>query len=466
MKRLLIACGVSLAATLAHATPVYHPTGSNLVYGDVSNGYSILSSVNNPAAGAVSYKPGESEVSIGIMSSIGLGAEIGDVNNIYDQIDAKANQFSDTLDKVAAAGIGDAPAVVSAITTTINDSNELLSLIEQGGYAKVFTSLQWPLSPIQVSADWLGGTLVFDANSSLMARIGLASDKLDFNASTLQNDIETAIGGTGTTITNGDLSFSYDGSNVNFTVNNDSTAIVKASLISELSLGYSRKVWNNSVGNLFAGVRGKYYRVELLRDYERIETVADSQNLFDNVSKEDRTTNNGFGLDFGTLWVTPNYHLGATLTNVNEPSFDYNAINISSIYNLATIDPAFRSKLNATETYTMQRQLKLEGALYTENKHWIIGAALDANAVMDPMGDDYKWAVVSAAYLSDSWWLPAVRFGYRANQAGTKMNYLPAGMTLFKGFNIDGAYSPDKVEVDGSTMTRGFMLNLGLEVSF
>ena len=474
MKRTyLVASGLSLATalltSLAHASPVYHPEGPNLVYGDVSNGYSILSTVTNPAAGAYDYKPGHGKIGFGIFSSIGGGAEVGDVNNIYNEIDAKSQEFQNMLDSFTVTGsAGDVTAAEQSVSSTINDTNSILSKVEQNGYAKGFTSLQWPAMPIQVTNDWLGGSLVFDVNTSLEARIGFLQDVINIDVSQLQNDITNAINTPNTDFVNGsDLTIRYDttngNNNVNFTVNNDSTVIVKASFIHELSMAYSRKVWNNAKGNLFAGLRGKYYRVELIHDFARIASNGDSQSQFDNISSEDRKKSSGIGLDFGTLWVTPNYHLGATLTNINEPSFDYNTIDISA---LSYSDATTINKLHPSETYTMQRQLKLEGALYTENKHWVIGAALDANAVKDPVGDKYQWAVVSAAYLSNHWWLPAVRIGYRSNNGDSKLHYITGGLTILKGLNIDLAYSPQKIEVDGSSTTRGAMINIGVEVSF
>ncbi len=53
MKRLLCTLVLIVAVSAAHAAPVYHPAGSNLTSGDVSNGQSIMSDITNPAASAV-----------------------------------------------------------------------------------------------------------------------------------------------------------------------------------------------------------------------------------------------------------------------------------------------------------------------------------------------------------------------------------------------------------------------------
>jgi hypothetical protein len=96
----------------------------------------------------------------------------------------------------------------------------------------------------------------------------------------------------------------------------------------------------------------------------------------------------------------------------------------------------------------------------------VLNAAIDANAVMDPVGDDYQWATFSAAYATNSWILPGFRVGYRSNLAGTELDYLDAGFTLFKVLNLDVAWGLDSVEIDGDSAPRSLLVNLGLELSF
>ena len=70
----------------------------------------------------------------------------------------------------------------------------------------------------------------------------------------------------------------------------------------------------------------------------------------------------------------------------------------------------------------------------------------------------------SAGFAPDIWWLPGVRVGYRKNLVGTEVSYVSAGATLFKYFNLDVASSLDTVEIDGRTLPRGLMVNLGFEL--
>jgi hypothetical protein len=108
----------------------------------------------------------------------------------------------------------------------------------------------------------------------------------------------------------------------------------------------------------------------------------------------------------------------------------------------------------------------LEGALYTESQNWVISLAADANAVSDPFGDEYQWFTASAAYATDSWLIPGFRVGYRQNMAGSELNYATAGATLFKALNLDLAYALEDITIDGNTVPRGLILNLGLELTF
>lgn len=451
----------SIVTSNLNAEPIYHPSGPNLVFGNVSNGRSVMSDANNPAAGATRYKPGEGEVNFGIFPSIGVGYEIGDADNLFTEVDNTAKKLDDSannaLDSIAT---NNSTVAFNQVNGTINDVNNLLSRIEQDGYAKAFTSFHAPIMPVLISSDMLGGSLVFDFNASLIARIGIIQDPINVNAGTLETTINDAITATGVTQTNGDVSVLFDGSNVNFNVSNDTTAVLKAAYPLELSLAYSRPIMPLGDGKLFAGVRGKYYKVELLRAVQRAVGNVDSENLFENITDSDRTSKSDFGLDIGAIWMTENYHLGATLTNINEPSFEYNKIGLSSYTDTATIN-----KLNADEKYTMESQLKLEGSYYFFDKQLMVNAAVDVNAVQDPVGDEYKWMVLSAGYSPDWWFIPSIRGGLRKNSGDNALTYYTFGITAFK-VNLDLAITTDDVEDDGSSMPRGIMGNIGIDIRF
>ena len=84
------------------------------------------------------------------------------------------------------------------------------------------------------------------------------------------------------------------------------------------------------------------------------------------------------------LRVADRYQLGASLTNINEPSFIYPDVDLSPYRDENVISSLIRD-----QTYTMERQLKLEASFFTPSRRWSINLGADANEVDDPMGDDF-----------------------------------------------------------------------------
>jgi len=445
MKRLLTVAIATSLTSIAYATPVYHPLGPNLTYGDISNGQTIMSNITNPAAGAAVLKNSGNQYRFGILSSLGAGVEYGSIDNMYDVIDAQVNNFYDiNIDVITTPA--DLAQTASEIGVAIDSLNATLTAIEKDGFGKAYVSMHVPLMPIVVSADWLGGSLVFDANFSLASRAEILHTDIRFDSTNISS-------------TTDDINYTVGQSS--FSVDNDDTLLVRAAATAELALGYSRLMLSAQNGDLYGGVRGKFYRVGLTQLNVRMGDVENSEDLFDDIGDEDFTDDTGFGLDIGLLWKAQHYRAGATLTNINEPEFKYNNIDNTG-YN--TSGPIFL-RLQKQGSYVMETQLKLEGALFSQNQNWVLGVGFDANAANDPFGDDYQWATVSAAYASPGWIIPAVRAGYRANLAGSELSYLTFGATLFKVFNLDVAYGLDEVDVDGDTLPRSAIINLGVEIS-
>jgi len=444
IRLLTIAIVISLMSA-AYATPVYHPLGPNLTYGDISNGQTIMSNITNPAAGAAVLKKSGNQYRFGILSSLGAGVEYGSIDNMYDVIDAQVNNFYDiNIDVITSPA--DLAQTANEIGVAIDSLNATLTTIEKNGYGKAYVSFHVPLMPIVVSTDWLGGSLVFDANFSVASRAEILHTNIRFdsdNISSTEDDIN------------------YTPGQTSFSVDNDDTVLVRAAATAELALGYSRLVLSAQNGDLYGGVRGKFYRVGLTQQNVRMGDVDNSEDLFNDIGDEDFTDDTGLGLDIGLLWKSMHYRAGATLTNINEPEFVYNNLN-STGYN--TAGPVFL-RLQSKKKYVMETQLKLEGALFSQNQNWVLAAGLDANSAKDPFGDEYQWATISAAYASPGWIIPAVRAGYRGNLSGSELSYLTFGATLFKFLNFDLAYSLDEVVVDGDKLPRSIIVNFGIEVT-
>jgi len=459
MKRLAVAVALAVAAGAANATPVYHPPGPNLTYGDVSNGQTIMSDITNPAAGAAALKRNGNQYRFGVLSSIGVGAEFGEVDDLYNNIEAQADAFD-----VSGVNINDPTQIAASINDQVGTINEILADVEDRGYAKAFVSAHLPIMPLVVAHKAFGGSIVLDINGSVTSKVYGLHDSIDVDA----NDLQTQILGSGATgaYTNQDVTINYDSANpanTTLVIDNDSSVVAKAAYTAEVALGYSRPLMNTDTGTFYAGLRGRYYQVGLTRKAIRLSNLQDVEQELENISDEDLATSTAIGVDAGVLWVEEHYRLGATLTNINEPSFEYPSFDVTPFNNPTT---GVAAAIAADDTYTMESQLKLEAALYSANQNWVLSAAMDANPVMDPMGDEYQWATASAAYATDSWLIPGLRLGYRKNLAGSELSYATAGLTLFKVLNLDVAYGLESVTIDGETVPRSLMANLGLEVTF
>jgi len=449
MKRLITTIALIVAATLVplltQATPLYHPPGSNLTYGAVSNGQSIMSDITNPAAGAAVLQKDGNQYRFGILSSVGAGFEFGEVDNLYSRIDTESQAFQN-LQTVAS---------VAEIDARLVSLNALLVDIEAKGYAKVFFGGHLPVLPLVVAHKALGGSLVLDVNGSIAARATALNDPVNFNSAAANMGVDDPTDDLTLTFTGG----VPDG----FSIDNDSTVLVKAARTIEIALGYSRPVLKTSKATLYGGLRGRYYKVDTSRTGIRFSGLVDgTEQALEDALDSSLDSDTGLGLDVGALWVSEHYRAGITLTNINEPEFEFSSIDLSDY---SDPNSSVYQRLAASNTYTMEKQLQLEAALYTANQNWVISGGLDANAVEDVFGDEYRWATVSAAYATDSWWLPGIRAGLRKNLAGSEINYYTLGATLAM-VNFDVAWSSDTVTIDDSSVPRGAMFNLGLEVSF
>ena len=447
MKRLITATAITLATSLAQAGPLYHPQGSNLTYGAVSNGQSIMSDITNPAAGAAVLQQEGNQYRLGIPGSVGVGIEFGEVDDLYDRIDAEAAKFQNIQ---FPTDVSSAAAAVAEIDATLASLNTVLADVESNGYAKAFASVDIPLV---IAHKGFGGSLAFDINKSFATRATGLHETVTFNSTAALAGTDDLTDDIGLTL--------VLGVPTSFTIDNDSSILIKASMVTDLSLGYSRPVFKTDEAILYAGARAHHYTIEQSRLAVRMTALADVQQQFEDALDQDRSSDTGMGLDVGVLWVSEHYRAGATLTNINEPDFDTGTIDLTG-YDLTG---SVAQQLTSENSFTMEKQLTVEAALYTASQNWVISGAYDANAVKDALGDEYQWATVSAAYATDSWFLPGIRAGIRKNLAGTEINYYSVGATLAM-VDLDVAWSTDEVTIDGSTVPRGAIFNLGLELTF
>ena len=248
---------------------------------------------------------------------------------------------------------------------------------------------------------------------------------------------------------------------VSFVLQNDSLIAFKSAQFSTLSTGYSRAAWSNGAGTLYLGAEAHLHNMQLSRLAVRFGDITDSELLFDYIRDANFESDTRVSFDVGALWVGDNYQLGAQLTSVNEPDFQFPAVNLDPFR-----DEGIIGRIQRDRTYTMERQLKLEASLYSNDRRWSGHIGVDANSAAGPLGNDYQWLTVSAGYDTGNQWIPGLRLGYRQNLAGTEKTYASLGMTVFKYINLDISSALDVTRIDGKKLPEGLMASIGFQVSW
>ena len=475
-----------LPAAAALAAPVYQPPGANLTYGDVTHGQRVQSASSNPAAAAADLARAPGKSTRGTLLSGAAGLEYGNVQDLFDFYDelSQAYEPGDPGDDDAPGqnpddkpdgGIDlgeiwdsldpDFQAAVKDVAREVATQTALLALIRAEGYGKAWVAAD---VPFVLGNEHLGGAWTFGVNWSGTAKAFGIAHLIEFDEEAALLALEEWFAQlpinrpeiialpeqvllTVDPVTNA----------VRFALENDSSMVTKSSLMTELNVGYSRRAWSNSEGSLYLGAEAKLYLMRLSRLSVRFGDITDTEALFDAIRDQDFRDDNRLGVDIGALWVADNYQIGVQLTNVNEPNFEFPEVDLGPYRDEGIIE-----FLQDDQSYTMDRQLKLEASLFTSDRRWSAHLGVDADAATDPMGDDFQWMTLSAGFTTDSWWIPGARIGYRQNLAGTELKYLSIGLTAFKIVNFDIASALDTVSIDGTTLPQGLMGSIGFQIAW
>lgn len=444
-----------------------------------------LSNAGNPAAAALVVERQDPHVMTGGLIELGGGIEYGDLDELFETIDKLKEDFSPPTDDGNTPDLPPTPENpirdytwddlfilypeledrVDKIKDQVVNTAALLALIRVEGYAKAEANAN---AAFVLNEDFYGGTLILGTSYKGNAKAVGIMETIDFDSDQAREqlitipdfDISDPIQELDLS---GGITLFYNPANnkMKLTIDNDSLLLVKATKISQTSLAYSRQLFAHESGDLYWGVKPNYYRVGMANVTARIGDITDSEELFNDIKNADYIYEDGFDVDLGLVWAAKNYQLGMSLTSIFEHTYEFPEIDRRR-YNSEEIIKA----LDYHEEFTMQRQLKLDAAVYTEDRHWSINVELDANPVVDPMRDRYQWLMVSAGYAADSWWLPSARIGFTRNLAGSKLAYLNAGVTVMKFFNIDIASTLDTVQLDGDDFMRGVNIRLGVQFDY
>jgi hypothetical protein len=476
------------AGTPLSAAPVYQPPGSSLTYGDVVHNQRLQSGTTNPAAEAADVwraRANGTNAQGGMVGSMVFGIEYGNLDKFYERVDEIAEAIKPSDPDPGEPGEGppekpDRPSfgdiieiccpdfaeLIDNLEQELVDRAALLTLISVDGYAKAFRSFDLP---VMLGKEIGRGAWSLGLNwSESVKAYGIADVDIDFqpesalNSLTAQYDLMP-----GDPITtydlDGDVSITIDPATgqVFSIFDNDSTMLSKGSRTTELMFGYSRRVGEFRGGNLFVGADAHFYALELARLGVRYGDITSARDVFESIRDLDYQRDEAFGVDVGVLWVADRFQLGASVTNINEPGFDYPEIDLSNYSDETVIERILQDR-----RYVMDRQVKLEASVFSEGRRRTLNIGLDADSTIDPMGDEFQWMTVSAGLNLDTGWLPNLRVGYRRNLAGTELSYVGIGATMFKWFNVDAAFEINQVNIDDEDYPRGAILSLGFQIDF
>lgn len=457
------ALGLMLAAVpVVHAQAVFPmASGQNLTLGSGSNPRTVQTAGTNPAA-PVTAEMGGYWFGLG---GVGAGYEVGDFDDLID----RAEGFEDRLDALEESTNPVAAAAEAQALET--DLGDYLGAIGDAGYLKLFFTAQPPLLPVGGKLSGLGGAFTLGVTAIGGSKIGFVGDCVQaVNGTEVAGMDCTDIEAAGAAL---DCDVDCDD------VSTDFSGYVRAAAGAVVSLGYSGGVYHSRAGSLYMGGRLNAYTLELGKAF--IEVGSDDD---DDAADQAEDTLDGatersteMGLDLGMVWSSHNFRAGATLRNINEPEFAYpdltdclqfeNEVQDSCLVGqrLAADYPGL---IELKETYVMERQLQLESAVYSSDRVWTLSLSYDADPARDATGDEYQWATASASYTPATvgWLVPGFRVGYRQNQAGSELDMLTAGLSLFRVVNLDVAAATDEVENDGDEVPRSAMVNLSFELYF
>ena len=473
-------CLLSCLSSRLCADPVYHPVGTRLTFGSTQHSQ-VISDTDNPAM-VIPLDKDNGRYSIG--AAVGLGIEYDGNNDLFKLIDKIGNEEALISGADNNAGSGDTNSGGSGlegIDIDINspDFDMLINNISEkvtplaAFMASVITSVNAKAFataniPVLISKNTLGGTWLFNVNYTITTNLRGLNDPIDFDANFARQQLRTAYSNTspvsepitydlsgGTSVT-----INPDGT-TKFRIENNSGTITKAAQITELNLSYSRKIWQQGKHSAYLGIRPRLYKVGLSNSAIPIADIENAHSIFKALDQSNFSYQHGFGIDLGATYTGQYYELGATITNINEPEFNYPAADLSGFSNQAIIN-----EIRSRDTYTMERQLKINGGVISSNGAWRFNAGLDINPIADPMGDDYQWLSAGANFVSDSWWLPGARLGARKNLAGSRLTYITAGLSLFNLLNLDIASTTDTVVINNRTIPRSLIVNLSMQIAF
>jgi len=457
LKQISYASLLAMLSTSSMAASNIIPVGSNLGYGDASNKHTVFSSSANPAWISGNL---HQETNWGMGLTAGGRFKQESFNDVYESYTDNVEPLLEGFDTGSGSAITKAEPLKDEV-------NKLILQTRDTFYAQQDVNFSLPV--VFTASDWGGFGIEISGNGSARQQLLSSDIPVDIKTSYL---IQNPNADVDDVIENGLIV--------------QSALYLKTAVYSEAALVYGRQFYHNDQGRLSVGVRAKMMQAKLVKSINSLsnylQASADGSDITDTISDDLdahtdlEDTESAFGVDIGATWFADNWMAGVVLTNINSPSFHYNELGVGSS-DQAFIEKLYAGQINLAEELELKPQARIEGAAYSENRNWTIGASVDANAVNDLMGQEYQWATLSASYastaVSEEWYMslvPDVRIGYRKNLAGDERGYITPGFTwgplsLDLGF-AEFADIEKAMKADQTDIPEGFMANLGLDIYF
>lgn len=365
--------------------------------------------------------------SFAYLASLRVGGEIGNVDfadDIEDLVD-ELDRDDITLDE--ANGL-------------IDRFNSVLKAAGQQGYGDVNVGLEIPLSFL-----WKREKDAFSVSSRTYgtAHVEILDDNVRYNP--LQQTIET-----------------------------NSAGYVKVADMLEISLGYSRLVWQSQQGDLHVGARLNVQKLGLSKQvigFQAADGDEDLSDTFIDDYEDFKNDSTQLALDMSAYWSAKNYSLGLTLSNINEPEFEYgelgkdchkltNDISQSNCFTALS----FSNRIDLTETYKATSYATAQANYINDAATFSVDVSLESEHTT-PVGINEQWMTASIAYKPQTSFAPNSRLTYSNNLSGSKLKYVSGELT-WGWFGLGLGYSLDDTIIDGDSTTRGAFINLAISNQF
>ncbi len=413
--------------------------GSTLTSGATSASNSVYAGVFNPAVGSLMIAPKES-FRMGYLPSFGTDAEVGQVDNFIDDL----NDLVDIIDDPTSSN--------DPVQTLLDRFNAALIKMGDEGYVKNSVSIHAPIMPLYWQPSFLDGVFMLDASVNTQLKASILDAPLEFHSESTSFTTATSL-------------------------------YLKGAIEKSLALGYSQALLDKPLakeygGQLFAGAKLSVYNIDLSKQTFLLEKL-DGKDV-DKVIKDEYDRNlvstTNVGLDLGLAWVADNYRVGASLLNINQPSFDYGAIGTncqtrkegsverSNCESAATFAKE-RGDIKTLESHVKAARVVVDGE-YQILSGWTVGGSADLAAFDDLVGSQNQWVNLSTQYVPSIHWVPAVRVGYQSNLVGSQLSAVTAGLTFWGILTLDAKMALDKVTVDGNSAPRSAGFSISIAEAF